>query len=246
MRSTPSSVRSAPTGIKGELPSFPPVYSWPFRLVLHVAILNFIIWLQTVSTHRLYLPLSQASFHQDVSSDLRRHTASNQFSWTSMASLRASESRPSVPGSTVSPSPSPSATVLNDGAGDASIKTWVPNSSFNKAVALLQADIVALCIQSGIEPEKLWPPPALLMNLSVLHAHAIDLVHQRRPRAELLVPMSNVVVDDEADIGSSSRTAEVAYPALQSKYSFDERLQRQAIHSGSAGRSDRDTDWQLC
>lgn len=43
------------------------------------------------------------------------------------------------------------------------------NKSYQSALSLLQADVLILCLKCGLPPETLWPAPAILLNLHVLH-----------------------------------------------------------------------------
>jgi hypothetical protein len=52
------------------------------------------------------------------------------------------------------------------------------NPNFPTALALLQADIVALCLRAGLRAEDLWPPEAMLLNLSLLSRHCESIVHR--------------------------------------------------------------------
>ena len=48
---------------------------------------------------------------------------------------------------------------------------WVLNKSFPLALHLLQSDVVALCLQAGVEPSDMWPPEAMILNLLVLEEY---------------------------------------------------------------------------
>ena len=50
---------------------------------------------------------------------------------------------------------------------------YVLNASFYPALALLQANIVVLCIQMEIPAERLFPPMAMLLNLLLLQHHLL-------------------------------------------------------------------------
>ena len=52
--------------------------------------------------------------------------------------------------------------------------SWIANSSFSSAMALLRANVITLCLRTGIMPEKLYPSEAILLNLHVLHRFCID------------------------------------------------------------------------
>jgi len=49
------------------------------------------------------------------------------------------------------------------------------NPSFYPALALLQADIVSLCLKLGLGSDQLWPAPCLLLNLTALQSHLTNL-----------------------------------------------------------------------
>lgn len=64
-------------------------------------------------------------------------------------------------------------------------KTWLPltplflplrtpNKTFPLALSLLRANIVALCLRAGMRPSTLYPPQALLLNLSLLHSYCLE------------------------------------------------------------------------
>ena len=68
-----------------------------------------------------------------------------------------------------------------DGEADVAAE-WVPNSEFSFGLSLLQADVLALCMKAGkLQPAELWPPEALLLNLSVLHSRCVDIITGRFP-----------------------------------------------------------------
>jgi hypothetical protein len=48
---------------------------------------------------------------------------------------------------------------------------WIPNDSFQQALILLRANVIALCLRSGLRAETLWPPEAILLNMKVLEEH---------------------------------------------------------------------------
>jgi hypothetical protein len=49
----------------------------------------------------------------------------------------------------------------------------IENPEFQFGLSLLQANILVLCIKSGVDPKSLYPPEALLLNLDILQQHAI-------------------------------------------------------------------------
>lgn len=51
---------------------------------------------------------------------------------------------------------------------------WVINVSFPLALSLFRANIIALCVRSGINPSTLWPPEAILLNLNILYLKCIE------------------------------------------------------------------------
>lgn len=53
--------------------------------------------------------------------------------------------------------------------------TATVNPEFPKALMLLRADVVSLCLKVGLHPSKLWPSEAMLLNLKLLEEH-IDLL----------------------------------------------------------------------
>jgi hypothetical protein len=52
------------------------------------------------------------------------------------------------------------------------------NPNFPTALVLLQANIVALCLRAGMLAEDMWPPEAMLFNLSLLSRHCEGTVHR--------------------------------------------------------------------
>lgn len=52
----------------------------------------------------------------------------------------------------------------------------IENSEFQFGLSLLRANILVLCIKSGIDPQKLYPPEALLLNLDLLQQETIKYV----------------------------------------------------------------------
>lgn len=48
---------------------------------------------------------------------------------------------------------------------------YVLNDQFEQALTLLRADVVFLCLQSGLPAAVLWPSEAILLNLDLLQRH---------------------------------------------------------------------------
>jgi hypothetical protein len=48
---------------------------------------------------------------------------------------------------------------------------YVLNEAFEQALVLLRADVVFLCLQSGLPAAMLWPSEAILLNLHLLQRH---------------------------------------------------------------------------
>ena len=51
---------------------------------------------------------------------------------------------------------------------------WTENSDFSSGLVLLQANVIHLCITTGINPRNLWPPQALLLNLRLLNEFCLN------------------------------------------------------------------------
>jgi hypothetical protein len=51
---------------------------------------------------------------------------------------------------------------------------WITSVSFPLALSLFRANIIALCVRSGIDPSTLWPPEAILLNLNTLYLHCLE------------------------------------------------------------------------
>jgi hypothetical protein len=82
--------------------------------------------------------------------------------WVTMADLQAKASQMGVESSSKHTVPS-----NVDDYNDMTI-----NSDFSQAIVLLQANIVTLCIKSGLQASSLWPAEALLLNLKTLEMFA--------------------------------------------------------------------------
>jgi hypothetical protein len=65
----------------------------------------------------------------------------------------------------------PDHTLLNPIGEQMDFPEHTPNPIFAQTMVLLQADILALCIQSGIKADDLFPPQAMLLNLNRLQQH---------------------------------------------------------------------------
>ena len=50
---------------------------------------------------------------------------------------------------------------------------WIPNPSFPMALSLFRANVISLCLRSGIEGSSLWPHEAILLNLDLLHSKCL-------------------------------------------------------------------------
>ena len=48
------------------------------------------------------------------------------------------------------------------------------NNSFQSALSLLQANVLALCLKAGISPTDMWPPLAMLPNICVLRHYCYE------------------------------------------------------------------------
>jgi hypothetical protein len=66
-------------------------------------------------------------------------------------------------------------------SGDGGEWKWSPNAEFSFGLSLLQADVLSLCIKAGagLQPSDLFPPQALLLNLSLLHSRCLDIMTGR-------------------------------------------------------------------
>ena len=51
------------------------------------------------------------------------------------------------------------------------VPAYTVNPHFSRALVLLQADIIMLCLRAGLVEEDLWPAEAMLLNLDLLHKH---------------------------------------------------------------------------
>ena len=51
------------------------------------------------------------------------------------------------------------------------LREYTANTNFPVALALLQANIVSLCLSAGISADTLWPAEAMLLNLHLLQQH---------------------------------------------------------------------------
>jgi hypothetical protein len=94
----------------------------------------------------LYLPKSHSS-HQDTSSS----------------------AYPSSSSSTQGTSSPP-----NDSHNETNPQEAIENPEFQFGLSLLQANILVLCIKSGVDPRSLYPPEAMLLNLDLLQQQAIQ------------------------------------------------------------------------
>ena len=56
------------------------------------------------------------------------------------------------------------------------LNTQIKNEDFQFGLTLLQANIIALCLKSGIKPHQLYPREALLLNLHILQQHAYNMI----------------------------------------------------------------------
>jgi hypothetical protein len=54
------------------------------------------------------------------------------------------------------------------------VEDVIENPEFHFGLSLLQANILVLCIKAGVDPQTLYPPEALLLNLDVLQQKTID------------------------------------------------------------------------
>lgn len=56
------------------------------------------------------------------------------------------------------------------------LEDQIENSEFQFGLSLLQANILVLCIKGGINPQKLYPPEALLLNLGLLQQETVKYI----------------------------------------------------------------------
>lgn len=57
---------------------------------------------------------------------------------------------------------------------------WTPNPDFATGLILLQANVVHMCLTLGLAAHELWPPEALLLNLSLLNSFCMNKTVCRR------------------------------------------------------------------
>lgn len=73
----------------------------------------------------------------------------------------------------------PPQTASNNETGDAAIgneSDWITNPSFPLALSIFRANVIALCVRSGIDPSALWPSEAILLNLNTLYLHCLQQI----------------------------------------------------------------------
>jgi hypothetical protein len=135
------------------------------------------------------LPSSLSRSSLSVSESASASVSASASSATSSLAYSASSSASSIPTS-ASASASASASKLTSTTSNtpssnpvpaqspSPAKSYIANPLFATALTLLQADCISLCVQMGMNPDKLWPPEAMLLNLSELHRGCVLLVGQ--------------------------------------------------------------------
>jgi hypothetical protein len=63
------------------------------------------------------------------------------------------------------------------------------NEHFDKAVSLLENNVVVLCVRSGLRPTRLWPSKCMLLNLWELHKLALSVCTRCVDYAALFSPL---------------------------------------------------------
>lgn len=58
-------------------------------------------------------------------------------------------------------------------SGEGTQGDWILNPSFSVALSLFRANVITLCLRSGIEGSVLWPHEAILLNLDVLQKKCV-------------------------------------------------------------------------
>lgn len=58
---------------------------------------------------------------------------------------------------------------------------WSHNAEFSFGLSLLQADVLTLCVKAGVglRPRDLFPPQAVLLNISLLYTRCLDVISGR-------------------------------------------------------------------
>lgn len=122
---------------------------------------------------------------------------------------------------------------------------YILNHAFSQALTLLQADVVTLCIRVGIPPECLWPPQAILLNLSELQLLCAKCV--KRNSAVLAVERAaNETTDGEVPLllpllnSTSPNTSEVD-DITQQRAVLHSLIQRHAHIANCRGRGNQCT-----
>ena len=62
-------------------------------------------------------------------------------------------------------------TLIPSGWTGAPTRARSPEDDFATCMQLLQNNVVALCIRSGVQVSEMWPAEALLLNLDLLRIH---------------------------------------------------------------------------
>jgi hypothetical protein len=113
------------------------------------------------------------------------------------------------------------------------------NPNFPTALVLLQADIVALCLRAGLRAEDLWPPEAMLFNLSLLSRHCESIVHRY---ASILPPPGTaampVVYSVDAPMEVSRALDDLTLSALKDRYGSAARRSQAEYAEAARGAGD--------
>ncbi|KAJ1384210.1 hypothetical protein B484DRAFT_410870, partial [Ochromonadaceae sp. CCMP2298] len=97
-----------------------------------------------------------------------------RFCWTTLHELRKETYAPGARGSG------------RGVRGPTQTSKFLVNRDFPTALRLLQENVVALCATVGIQPEALWPPQALLLNLHELREFMKKQLERLRNKEVLL------------------------------------------------------------
>lgn len=117
---------------------------------------------------------------------VNERTRFREFDWTTLNELPIvppqqelekplSLAVPAVPSSALPKAAFDQQVVVNTGPGD-EVREYAVNANFPAALVLLQANVISLCLKSGLYAESLWPAEAMLLNMHVLKRHCEQVV----------------------------------------------------------------------
>jgi hypothetical protein len=118
----------------------------------------------------------------------------------------------------------------------------IENPEFQFGLSLLQANILVLCIKAGVDPQTLYPPEALILNLDLLQQKTIEYLSTHEGSAATTT-LAEDHINVPSSLPSSLRRLIDPYPSHDTE--LQQQQQQQDEDDGVYVSRDSSVDYEL-